>query len=132
MNAKDIWMGTKFDEWFKDGTAFILDVQWARESFFKTLNAALGNGKKDKDFNNWFNYRPEEEYEAIVYLIQKDLEVSNQTEQFKNTFGSNLDYVKKQFKKNDTYKTLKGDKLLFKVIYDVLTWKINPKKSKKK
>ena len=127
----DIWKETKFANWFADGTAFILDVQWARESFFKTLNAALGHGKKDKNFNNWFNYRPEEEYEAIIYLIQKDLEVSNQTEQFKNTFGGNLDYVKKQFKKNDTYKTLKGDKLLFKVIYDVLTWKINPKKSKK-
>lgn len=124
----DIWTNTKFDEWFKDGTAFIFDVQWARESFFKTLNAALGHGKKDKHFNNWFNYRPEEEYEAIIYLIQKDLEYSNQTEQFKNTFGANLDYIKSQFKKNGTYKTLKGDSLLFKVIYDVLTWKINPKK----
>lgn len=127
MTAIELWKDTKFDTWFKDGTAYILDVQWAAGAFFKTLNAALGNGTKDKHFNNWFNFRPEEEYEAIIYFIQKELELEEKIEQFKKTFGSNLDYIKSQFKKNDTYKNLKGDKLLFKVIYDVLTWKIDPK-----
>lgn len=133
MTAKDIWVGTKFDEWFKDGTAFILDVQWARSEFFEKLNHMLGNSKKTgKNFNNWFNYRDPEEYEAIIYLIQKDLENGEQTEQFHNMFDSHLPYFKSLYKETkNCYQKLKGDALFAKVMVDVLTWKINPKKSKK-
>ena len=126
MTATELWKDTKFDTWFKNGTAYIFDVQWAAGSFFKTLNAFLGNGKKDKNFNNWFNWRPEEEYEAIIYFIQNELKLEEKTESFKELFGTNIDYLKSKYKKNDTYKNLKGEALLCKVIVDVLEWNIDP------
>lgn len=125
MTAKDIWTDTKFDTWFKDGTAFILDVQWARDSFFKTLNAYMGHGKKDRSFDNWFKYRCEEEYEAIIYLIRKDLENGNELDSFKKTFGGNINYFKNQYKKTDKRIDMKGDKLFSKVMVDILTKKID-------
>lgn len=128
--GKDIWLGTKFDEWFKDGTAFILDVQWARSEFFEKLNYMLtGKGKTGKNLNSWFNYRDPEEYEAIIYLIQKDLENGNELTKFHKQFDSHVSYFKSQYKNSkNCYQKLKGDALFAKIMVDILTWNIDPKK----